>query len=167
MGGPKRVIGFMAFAKDLISSERGLTAKEVYSQAKQYSADMDIPISASATPEASLVATLHKTHRDYGLERKRGKDGRYRFYLKGYASPEDPVNYPSPNRLVSEKPVIAEQKPTEDGIPSNAGCCIELPSQDLERIRAFVVLGKYANEHEAHCDLVKRGLEAVLAKLSA
>jgi hypothetical protein len=57
-------------------------------------------------------------------------------------------------------------KPTKEVTDSSGdGCCIMLSNADLERINALVTLGKYANEHEAHRDLVKQGLEAMVKSL--
>ena len=83
MTDPRRITGFMPLAKEIVEAQPGLTAKEIFSLAQQRSVQVGIPISASANPEASLVATLQKVYKDYDLERRGGRDGRYRFYPKG------------------------------------------------------------------------------------
>ena len=160
MEGPRRISGFMDIARETIHKKPGLTAKDVYLLAERSSEETGRPISAAANPEASLVATLHKYHREHGLERRVGKGGVYRYYPKGQA-PIEPWEDTSKGSEVTIPP-----KTQEHHQQSVAGCCIELPSQDFERIKALVVLGKYANEHEAHSDLVKKGLDVILNEIS-
>ncbi len=165
MENPKRITGFMAFARDMVHDTPGLTAQEVYSLAMKYSEEMGVRLSAAANPEASLVATLHKGHSDYGLERRRGRDGKLRFYPEGKAPYEDPPIYSPPGRSYSERPLIIDHEPSEKDLDCEGRCCIELSFEDTKRIRALVDLGKYSNEHYAHSDLVKKGLEVVLGSI--
>ena len=92
----KRITGFMPLAKSIIKANPGLTAQEVVSKAFEYSKQAGIPLSAAVNPEASLTATLHKIHKDYGLERERGADGTFRYYTEGNA-PADPITYEFPS----------------------------------------------------------------------
>ena len=191
---PRRITGFMPLAKSIIAANPGLAAHEVVSMALGYSDEEGIPISAAANPRASLTATLHKSHEDYGLERERGADGTFRYYLKGHG-PEDPItyrfptvsnsavssDYPAPstdrrgdydgqNPQTEEVPgtftpsVSSQTHSTRGGLWSDEGCCIELPDELISKVRALVELGKYSNEQEAHSDLVREGLRAVLAR---
>ena len=191
---PKRIPGFMSLAKRIIEDEPGLTAQDVVSKALQYSDREGIPLSAAASPEASLTATLHKVHENHGLERKRGADGTFRYYPEGQV-PAGPITYrfPSgPNSPVSSdqskpstghhgdplkqntlaegpldasSPTVSTQThSTREISEGDEGCCTELPVDLVSKIRALVELGKYPNEHEAHSDLVKEGLRAVLAR---
>lgn len=140
---PKRVPGFMALARQIVTQTPGLTAQEVVEMAKRTGR----VLSAAANPDGSLVATLHKHHSQFGLERRSDPGGRFRYYPKG----------------------IGQAPPTPTGQVStaNGGCCIGLSSEDLRRVRALVALGRYADEHDAHRDLVKKGLEEILSRLSA
>jgi hypothetical protein len=191
---PKRITGFMALAKSIIESKPGISAQEVVSIALQYSDREGIPLSAATSPEASLSATLHKAHKDYGLERERGADGTFRYYPEGQV-PADPIAYrfPSgPNSPVSSdhskpstghhgdsvkqntqpegpldasSPTVSTQThSTREISKGDEECCTELPVDLVSKIRALVELGRYPNEHEAHSDLVKEGLRAVLAR---
>ena len=173
MKDPKRITGFMAFAKDLITDEPGLTAQEVYVQAARYSEDTGVSLSAAGNPQGSLVATLHKSHRDYGLERRPGRDGKNRFYLAGQESLVDPAT----SRPSAPDGQNAEHDPIEMGASMqhqyngenhrwDGRCCIDIRPQDMSRIKALVALGLYPNEHQAHRELVEKGLEVVVAKLS-
>ena len=161
---PKRITGFMAFARDMINDTPGLTAQEVYSLAMQYSEEMGVRLSAAANPEASLVATLHKGHSDYGLERRRGKDGKLRFYPEGQAPGEDLANQPLPRPAQQQSPTV-EWHSSQEIAPCKDGCCIELLSDDSMAIKLLVTRGLYPDEHAAHRDLVKKGLEVVFGKL--
>ena len=170
---PKRITGFMAFAKDLITDQPGLTAQEVYFQAALYSEDTGISLSAAGNPQGSLVATLHKSHRDHGLERRPGRDGKNRFYLAGQESFVDPAT----SRPSTPAGQSAEHAPIEMGASMqhqydgenhqwDGRCCIHIRPQEMSRIKALVDLGLFPNEHQAHRELVKKGLEVVVAKLS-
>lgn len=161
----KRITGFMPMAKELITESPGLTAQEVYTRVAKLAEESGQRISASANPKGSLIPTLNKVYEDYGIERIRGKDGKYRFYLKGQNPSDDIVNYPSPGRNASEQPAIAEPVPLEDDFSlSSDTCCIKLDPRDSAKVRALVTLGWYSNEHAAHAELIKKGLETVLAK---
>ena len=204
MTDPRRITGFMPLAKEIVEAQPGLTAKEIFSLAQQRSVHVGIPISASANPEASLVATLQKVYKDYDLERRGGRDGRYRFYLKGQGAKENlgpfgslakpispdgselaegPSVHGSTTSLLTDPPgdsgnqrTLLEnpsdfpppsfQPPTKEEYLVNGRCCIESSSHQASKIRALVDLGLYPSEHDAHGDLVKKGLESILAKLS-
>ena len=189
----RRITGFMPLAKSIIEANPGLTAQEVVSRAFEYSKQKGIPLSAAVNPEASLTATLHKIHKDYELERERGADGTFRYYPEGNA-PADPISYKFPSGSSSpvssdlSKPsahygdavgeISQSDGPTDAFTPTVAtqahsiremlkgdeNCCTELPDDLVSKIRALVELGKYPNEHEAHSDLVREGLRAVLAR---
>ena len=171
MAEPKRITGFMILAKDIINEEPGLTAQEVYSRAKRRSVD---PLSASANPESSLVATLHKTYEDHGLERC-NDGGRFRYYPKGqgpYITIEYPPSSAGERNTYEEGRQPKQQVSGLGGSPQSTyseddgGCCIELPFGDRSKIRALVDLGLYTNEHKAHSDLAKKGLEAFVARIA-
>lgn len=163
---PKRITGFMAFAREIIKDEPGLTAQEVYGWVEQYESDEGVKLSASPNPKQSLISTLHKTYRDFGLERRKGKDGKNRFFPAGHPEAEQPP-FRLPSLVLADSMVEPPgEKPTKDGTDhSNDDCCITLPKAESEKIRALVTLGKYTDEHAAYQDLVRRGLEAVLATL--
>ena len=193
----RRITGFMPLARSIIEANPGLAAHEVVSLALRYSGKEGIPISAAANPRASLTATLHKSRKDFGLERERGADGTFRYYLKGHG-PADPITYSFPTEssgpVSSDRPKpstdhrgdsVGEDLQTEEALGtftpsvstqahstigrlrSDEGCCTKLPDELASKVRALVELGKYSNEHEAHSDLVREGLRAVLARLSA
>ena len=132
----------MALAQEIITQTPGLTAQEVVEKAKRTGK----VISAAANPDASLVGTLHKVHNSFGLERRIDASGRFRYYTKG----------------ISQTPPTPSVKDST----SNGGCCITLSPEDVRRVRALVDLGRYDSEHDAHRDLVKKGLEELLARLS-
>ncbi len=167
MVGPKRITGFMPWAKQTIMDEPGLTAQEIYSRVDKQARQKNIRLSASSTPEASLVATLHKTHREYGLKRERGRDGKLRYYLEGQEVPDKPV----PTAVIARPVGLVEQPPHDAmsrrlNVAANDGnCCIDLPPKDQALLEALVDRGKYADLHEAHCRLVSKGLDALLSNL--
>lgn len=156
MTNPKRITGFMPIVAEIIvPNYPGLTAQEIYAWAEQYAVDNDLRISASATPESSLVATLHKCHKDFGLERRRGMDGRYRYYTSPDSTASEPV-----------LPTVEHRRSVEVDFAGDRECCIEIPPAEKSKIQALVDLDVYANKHEAHRELVKKGLDSVLARLS-
>ncbi len=185
MEGPKRVTGFMPLAKWVVGETPGLTAKEVYDRVVQLSKDERIEISAASNPQASLVATLSKVHQDFGMERRRGRDGKYRFYQMNHQASDDLGRYPEARLTAGNQPPAVERNPTEDCLPvGNTGdqrdeavshstqtflvegsCCLRLSEEERKKIRALVDLDRYRDEHQAHSDLVKLGLEAVLSRL--
>lgn len=188
MTGPRRIPGFIRLARSIIQAEPGLTAQEIVSRALQNSETTGISLSAATNPEASLTATLHKVHGDYGLERRHGKDGRYRYYPMTQGITADPeVSGISSGPVSSNDPELVEEpsidalpslsragyagdsesrgKPTGEKHPGNGGCCIDLSALQTSQIKALVDLRLYPSEHDAHTGLVKEGLEAVLAKL--
>ena len=187
MTGPRRIPGFIRLAMRIIQAEPGLTAQEIVSRALLNAETTGISLSAATNPEASLTATLHKVHEDYGLQRRFGKDGRYRYYPVEEGTTLDPEissfsSGPSAyeaDEIVEELSVEAlriaspgymddsEGQGTLTG-EENSGygrCCIELSALQTNQIRALVDLRLYPSEHDAHTGLVKEGLEAVLAKL--
>ncbi len=181
----KRITGFMPMAKDIIAKHPGLTAEEVYHRVAKYAEDAGVPISASPNPKGSLVPTLNKVYRDYGLERRKGNDRKFRFYLKGQEPSDVPVNDQRTNYSVDEQPPLVDQKPHEGYFPPhNSGddavedishstqtflvegsCCLRLAEDERKKIRALVDLKEYPDEHEAHSGLVKLGLETFLSRL--
>jgi hypothetical protein len=140
---PRRRTGFMNKAKAIVLQSAGLTAQEVY---QRLAATGEV-LSAAQDPQASLVAALHKYYSKHGLERRRDASGRYHYYAKGQSQPHASV----------------ETDPTNG---CNECCCITLSPDETKRIRALVDLGQYPNEHEAHRDLVKKGLAEILSRLS-
>ncbi len=186
----------MPLARRIIEAQPGLTAQGIVSLALQRSELEGFPLSAAANPESSLTATLHKCHEDFYIERKRERDGRYRFYPEGVRVPLPPTDFGAPsepsrpvgpefvepridypgelkstktlpgNHLESIPATVSAQTPTEGDRSGNGECCIELPAHQASKIRALVDLGLYPSEHDAHGDLVKKGLESILAKLS-
>ncbi len=141
--GPKRVTGFMQLAKEVIIGSPGLTAQEVYQKVRNVAKTRGVALSAATNPESSLVATLHKHHRQYDLERSK-QAGHYRFFPKQVTpTPHSPLQ------------------------PVNDDCCLDLSLEDTKRIKALVELGRYANKHDAYRGLIKTGLDTLLSKLSA
>ncbi len=167
MVGPKRITGFMALAKQIVRDEPGLTAQEIYSRADKYARQTNIRLSASSTPEASLVATLHKTHREHGLKREIGRDGKLRYFPEGQGAADNPLP-----TAIDERPVSLVGQPPHDATDrhlnaaaNDGNCCIDLPSKDQAIVEALVGRGKYADLHEAHRSLVSKGLDALLSNL--
>ena len=166
MGIPKRVTGFMPLAKEVLDAEPGLTAQEIFPRVVQLAERRGIQISAASDPQASLVATLHKVYRDFGLVRVADKARRYRYYPEDQAPHDTTLVVPRLHDIVKEQPQVMVVDPPKGDSPSTGpGCCIHLSTADSKRIRALVDLGRYSNEHEAHSDLVKKGLESFLSKL--
>ena len=132
----------MKLARQIVTQTPGLTAQEVVERAKRTGQ----VISAAKNPDASLVGTLHKVHKQFGMERRVDDSGRFRYYPKGISQ--------------------AAPTPSVKDSASNGGCCITLLPEDVRRVRALVELGRYDSEHDAHRDLVKKGLEELLARLS-
>ena len=188
MAGPRRITGFMPLASSISQAEPGLTAQEIVSRAMQISKTRGIPLSAATNPEASLTATLHKVHEDYGLERKGSEDGVYRYYPITQEITADPRESGfSPGPLSFNGPEFMEGSSVDtltstsrDGYagdsqsrgtpsgkkhPNNSRCCVELSVLQTSQIKALVDLRLYPSEHDAHAGLIKEGLKAVLAKL--
>lgn len=188
MVGRGRIPGFIRLARSIIQAEPGLTAQEIVFRALQSSETTGVPLSASKNPEGSLAATLHKVHGDYGLERRPGEDGVYRYYsvTQGItADPREsvfssgPVSFNDPE-LVKGPSVDALTSSSRDGYagdsqsrgtpkgekhPDNGRCCVELSALQTSQVKALVDLRVYSSEHDAHAGLVKKGLESVLAEL--
>lgn len=188
MSGPRRIPGFIRIARNIIQAEPGLTAQEIVSRALENSETTGISLSAATNPEASLTATLHKVHGDYGLERRHGGDGRYRYYPMAQGITADPrVSGFSSGPVSSNDPEFVEETFVDDLTspsrveyvgdsqnlgtttgekhPDNDKCCIELSGLQTSQVKALVDLRLYPSEHDAHTGLVKKGLEAVLAEL--
>ena len=140
----KRVGGFMELARQIVRQTPGLTAQEVYKRANEVAKQRDKKLSAAKSPQASLVATLHKHYGQHGLERKLiGREFHY--------SPAD---------------VGASQ----GGMGINAGsggCCRTLSSELDNRIDALVKLGRFPDKQTAERELVTIGIEALIAKLAS
>jgi len=97
---PGKIRGFSAQARTYVEQHPGLTAKEIF-EALRREGKAD---SAARDPQGSLVATLHKYHREMGLTRVYDR-GTYRYYSKGNGSGGSP---PSP--LVRE-PAVGDNSP--------------------------------------------------------
>ena len=74
----KKIRGFSGKAGPYIEGHPGMTAQDIVRSLLRSGAVQ----SAAANPEGSLVATLHKHHREIGVERRRD-GGVYRYYPKG------------------------------------------------------------------------------------
>lgn len=181
MNQPKRVTGFMPFAKELVYECPGLTAQEIYSAAVEYFDDQGKPLSAAQNPETSLVCTLHKSYQDYGLMRVKTAGRNYRFYPEGSVPEESARNgsslprdshesVPAARTEIPAPPLTVsnpmETGPIEEVQPLTDFCYPGLTPGEQEKVKALVTLGRYANEQEAFGDLVRRGLETVLAGFS-
>ena len=84
-----KIRGFSADAKRLIEQHPGMTAQEIYRQLRLQGKAQ----SAAQDPQGSLVATLHKYHRQLGVER-RYERGVYHYYPKGYGGSQPPPSSP-------------------------------------------------------------------------
>ena len=152
---PARITGFMAYAAQDIRARPGMTAQEIVKRAIQAYAQAGTPLSASRSPEASLVATLHQNHPAHGITRFMGQDRRYRFYPAGQRPG------PDQNRR-QETPTL----PTGRELPETQDdCCLDLTETQTQAIEALVQLGAYPDRHEAHRQLARRGLEELLNKI--
>ncbi len=166
---PQRISGFSKFATAWITANPGATANDAYEAAKFHFDREGIPLSAADDPRSSLVCTLHKYYRKYGLSRVKGRDGRYRYYPSG-AEPRADGESMNTNKTNMEQEVAQEAGADPENqmridLSNRSGCCVKLSVDDCAKVQALVTLGKYADEHAAHQDLVKRGLESVLATL--
>ena len=85
----KKIRGFSANAKRFIEEHPGVTAQEIYRQLRLQG---KAP-SAAQDPQGSLVATLHKYHRELGVER-RYEGGAFHYYPKGYGGSQPPPSGP-------------------------------------------------------------------------
>ncbi len=70
----------MPLAREVIYRTPGLTAKEVYEAVSMLAESRSIVISAAKYPEGSLLGTLNKVHKDFGITRRKGMDRVYRYY---------------------------------------------------------------------------------------
>ena len=84
-----KIRGFSADAQRLIEQHPGMTAQEIFRQLRLEGKAG----SAAQDPQGSLVATLHKHHRNLGVER-RYEGGAYHFYPKGYGGSQPPPSGP-------------------------------------------------------------------------
>ena len=80
-----------------------------------------------------------------------------------HVSGPDRTEIPAPPLTVSSP---TETSPLEEVQSSNDFCYPRLTPGEQEKIKALITLGRYANEQEAFEDLVRRGLETVLARLA-
>ena len=142
---PKRIVGFMELARQILNQTPGLRAQEVYKRANEMAKQQGRKLSASKSPQGSLVATLHKHHAHYGLKRERvGRE--YLYY------PRDPG--------------IAPASPAAAGIATSSnGCCLNLPAELHKRVEALVNLGRFRDEQEAQQELIAIGLQTLMARL--
>ena len=142
---PKRIIGFMGLARQVILQTPGLTAQEVYTKATEIAKLRNRRLSASGNPQNSLVATLHKHYSHYGLERREGIGREFRFYPEG-----------------------SEMPPARTGVTSSPnGCCLALPPELDKRLEALVNLGRFPDKHKAQQELIAMGLQTLMAKLAS
>lgn len=139
---PGRFHGFMAQARKVLKREypRELTANEVVDEVEKMSGTLP---SVAQNPRMSLVATLSKHYHQHGLKRQRGASGRYMYSSQSPGQPAKPISL------------------DPQAVQPSGSCCVTLPDDDVKRIKALVALGKYKDEHEAHLDLVKRGLRGL------
>lgn len=141
----KRVVGFMQLARQIVSQTPGLTAQEVYKRANEMAKQQGRRLSAAKSPQGSLVATLHKHHPYYGLDRR--KVGReFRYYPAGS------------NGSVELRPSTATSPTTS---------CLGLPSEVDTRLEALVNLGRFRDKEEAQRELISIGLQTLMAKLAS
>ena len=144
---PRRIVGFMELARQIINKTPGLTAQEVYRRADEIARQEGRKLSAAKSPQGSLVATLHKHHAQYGLRRE--KDGRgYRYY---------------PANLSFETPPSATIGP----VATSNGCCLALPPELDKQLDALISLGRFNDRHEAQQALIAMGLQTMVAKLTS
>ena len=139
---PRRVVGFMGLACQIVKQTPGLTAQEVYRRASDMAKHDNKRLSAAKSPQGSLVATLHKHYHAYGLQRKRvGRE--YQYY---------PAALPA---TTGGAAILA----TFDGR-------IALPPESEKQVEALVNLGRFSNKEEAQRELIAIGLKTLLAKLA-
>lgn len=144
MTSPKRIVGFMASARQIVQQTPGLTAQEVYKRANEMAKQRGTKLSAAKSPQGSLVATLHKHHAPYGLERRRV--GRQYLYYINAASPASPP---------------------ATGIATNSNVSLTLPEEVDKRLEALVSLGRFRDKQEAQRELISIGLQTLMAKLAS
>ena len=92
----QRITGFSRAAKVYVERNPGRTAKEVV----DYVLRSGEASSAAQDPRGSLVATLHKHHRQLGLDRRQ-VNGSYRYYPRNGLTPASP---PPPVAMVRSQP---------------------------------------------------------------
>lgn len=143
MTSPRRIVGFMALAREIVFQTPGLTAQEIYRQAADIAKLQSKVLSAAESPQASLVATLHKHHRKFGLERK--KVGReYQYYS-----------------------VISELRDVADTNSDTLGKdWLALPEELEKWIDALVNLGRFPNRQTAQKELIAIGAQTLIAKIA-
>lgn len=142
----KRIVGFMDLARQILGQTPGLTAQEVYRRANELSKLQGKKLSAAKSPQGSLVATLHKSHVQFGL--KRHKIGR------------DYLFYPANSQIDSQSSSFAPRSTSsdEDGL--------SLPPDVEKRLDALVDLGRFRDKEEAQRELITIGLDTLLARLA-
>ena len=139
----RRVVGFMGLAREILTKTPGLTAQEVYRRANEIARQENRSLSAAMSPQGSLVATLHKHHESYGLERRQvGRQ--YRYFPAGSG-----MSRGGTGATVS----------TDD-------CCLALPAEVDKGLEALVTLGRFSDKHDARQELIAIGLQTLMAKLA-
>jgi len=138
---PKRIVGFMDLARRIVSQTPDLTAQEIYKRAKDVAEKQNKKISAAKSPQGSLVATLHKHHKQYGLERRRvGRE--FHYFVEGFRHSH------------------------AGSVTMSDNSCLVLSAEVNARVEALVSLGRFPNKEEAQRDLISIGLDTLLAKLT-
>ena len=151
---PRRITGFMARAKEIVHRRPGLTAQEIYRQASLEAQQARSPISASRNPETSLVATIHRNFQYHQLDRRRGQDGRYRFYPKGHPPA---ATHHEPNHPPQQNPACTNQPGT---------CCIktDLHPELQQKLQSLSTLLNQ-DPHLVCADLIHIALEQTTQRI--
>jgi len=138
----RRITGFSREAGTYIERHPGKTAQDIVRSLLQSGSVQ----SAADNPEGSLVATLHKHHKQIGVER-RWDSGVYRYYPKNGQSPPLP---PPPK-------ISVDDQPEGDKVLVK----LWLPQAVTDVADTLVASGVCENRGEAVSWLIGRGISAI------
>ena len=137
----RRIRGFSHAAGQYIETHPGKTAQEVV----DYLLKSGEARSAAQDPRGSLVATLHKHHRQIGVDRRRA-NGVYRYYPRNSENPPPPP--PS---------TVASTEPEGDEV----SVILRVPRSTADVMDTLIASGICKNRIEAAAWLVNKGISAI------
>ncbi len=137
----RKIRGFSSKAGPYIEGHPGMTAQEIVRSLLR-SGEVQ---SAAENPEGSLVATLHKHHREIGVERRR-HGGVYRYYPKGNGARSDAPAHPVKTNSDSESDEVV--------------VTVRLRRSAADVADVLVASGKCRTRSEAVSWLIEKGISS-------
>ena len=134
-----KIRGFSSKVRPYVERHPGMTAQQIVRSLLESGEAR----SAAENPEGSLVATLHKHHREIGVERRRD-GGVYRYYLKSDVS----GSYAPP------------VKPSADHESDDIMVTVRLPRAAVDIADVLVASGKCQTRSQAVSWLIEKGISS-------